>query len=62
MKHKKEFVCRENLEFIKQNKALKMTFKSCLDELRRMSENEFFNGYSLFDILEMGKQRKRLIF
>lgn len=55
-------ICDENLECLRQYGDLQKTFESCLDELRRMRDYEIYNGYSLYDILQMRKRPKKLIF
>lgn len=54
-------ICNENLECLRKHKDLQKTFDNCLDELRRMKDYQIYNGYSLYDILKMHKQPRKLI-
>lgn len=55
-------ICEENLEYLRHHQDLQKTFDSCLDELQRMKDYEVYKGFSLYDILEMRKEHRKLIY
>lgn len=54
-------ICKENSDYIKKKEKLKNFFENCLNELKIMKNQIFYNSYSLYDILKMKKKKKTLI-
>lgn len=62
LKFQHQPVCFENSECLRLRKNLQKMFDDCLKELQRMKNEELYNGFTLYDILKMRKQKKKLIF
>lgn len=60
-KHHKHCINPENMAHLRQTKNLLDLFFECLNELKSLDENKFYNGYSLSDILQMRGDRKKLL-
>lgn len=52
-------ICSINLNYLQQNEDLQKIFNDCLKELERMKNCKFYNNFTLFDILQMGRQRMK---
>lgn len=62
MKFENLYVCPENLDEIEKWYVFSETgiFKQCLAELRRMKQRRIYNNVTLFDVLKMRRERKKL--
>lgn len=64
-KHEDQPVCLENFEYVNPTRnphdRLQQFLDSCLDELQRMSNYRVHKNLTLYGILQMRTQRKRLI-
>lgn len=56
-----QLVCRKNLDHLEKYGYLKKLFDECLIELQKMKSFELYKNLSLYDILKMKKQPRKLI-
>lgn len=56
-----QYICSDNLEYLKLE-SVKGYFKECTDELTLMKDRKVYSNYSLYDILRMREQPKKLIY
>lgn len=57
-----QLICLKNLKHLRRNMELGKVFNDCLYELCKMKDLKFYHDISLYDILKMQKQRKKLTF
>lgn len=62
MKVENQFICRENLQYLKENEYSQKIFVECLEELQKMKDSIFYSGFSLYDTFKSSKKCKKLIF
>lgn len=55
-------ICTQNMEFLQQQDVLRRTYERFSNELQRMKDLRFYNSFSLYDVLRMRMQRKRLTY
>lgn len=62
LRFENHYLCGENLKFIQEDERLQKIFKNCLEELEKMKNLKFYNGYSMYDIFKMRQQTRKLPF
>lgn len=64
MRFEGEYICDTNLKYLEFQMKLRervgINFNSCLEELKKLKDRIIFNSYSLYDILKMRTQTKKL--
>lgn len=61
LKFEQRYICDENLEHLQQHKNIRQHFENCLGELQRMKSLTIYNDISVYNILQMRHQQKKLI-
>lgn len=62
LKFENKYVCRENLKILREEDGPIGIWNDCLEELKIMKDHKFYNGFSLYDVIQMSKyRRKKLI-
>lgn len=52
---------KQNLDYLEKKKDLLEVFEACLEELKKMKNLKIYNSFSIYDILKMRKNYKKLI-
>lgn len=52
LKYQGKFICNENLKHLREQENLQKIFNECLDELKIMESQDFYSGYSMYDIIK----------
>lgn len=53
-------ICDENLYYLLIDESIRNGFKNCSEELEKMKDVKFYSNYSLLDVLQMRRNRKKL--
>lgn len=61
MRFEDQFICNENLEDLRESRDSQQLFENCLVELKKLNDYEIENGLSLYQILRMQTQKKKLM-
>lgn len=54
-------ICLKNLEHLSQYRSLNNMYGKCLEQLSKMKSTIFYNDFSMYDILRMRRQPRKLI-
>lgn len=61
MRFEEQNVSQKNLEYIQNNEILRYHFEKCLEELKKMKNCTVISGTTLYDVLKMRWQLKKMI-